>query len=127
MIEKWMEDYVQTETAGARKRVADAEAVVQQKQDDMTPAEMMGLTSRQPEITFEEMLAAIGANPSGLASSDYWEDGDDEDDEETVQGKLGKDDEPSWVVGTITKTLQQQMERFCQKQMKVDELTQLGW
>jgi len=30
-------------------------------------------------------------------------------------------------MGTITKTVQQRMERFGQKQMKLDELTQPGW
>jgi len=44
--EKWIEDYVESETAGARKRVEDAEAAVQQEQDDMTHAEIAGLTSR---------------------------------------------------------------------------------
>jgi len=28
--------------------------------------------------------------------------GEDEDDEETEQGKLNEDDEPGWVMGTIT-------------------------
>jgi hypothetical protein len=65
---------VERETAGARKRVEDAEAAVQQEQDDMTQAEIAGLTSREPKKTFEES-----------------------------------------------------MERFRQKQMKVDELTQPGW
>jgi len=45
----WIEDYVERETAGARKRVEDAEAAVQQEQDDMTQAEIAGLTSREPE------------------------------------------------------------------------------
>jgi len=40
--EKWIEDYVERETAGARKRVEDAEAAVQQEQDDMTQAEIAG-------------------------------------------------------------------------------------
>jgi len=47
--------------------------------------------------------------------------------EETEQGNLSEDDEPGWVMGTITKTVQQRMERFRQKQMKFDELTQPGW
>jgi len=38
---------------------------------------------------------------------------------------MSKDDEPGWVMGTITKTVQQRMERFWHKQMKLDELTQL--
>ena len=104
--EKWIEDFVERETAGARKRVEDAEAAVQQEQDDMTHAELAGLTSRKPEKTFEEMLIAIGDSLSDLASSDDGEDGEDEDDEETVMGKLSEDDEPGWVMGTITQTVQ---------------------
>ena len=68
----------------------------------MTQAEIAGLTSREPEKTFEEMLIAIGDSLSDLASSDNWKDGEDEDDEETEQGTLSEDDEPGWVIGTIT-------------------------
>ena len=77
----------------------------------MVHTEIVGLTSREPEKTFEEMMAAIGASLSDLASSDDGEDGDDED-EETEQGTLSKDDEPGWVISTITKTVQQRMESF---------------
>jgi len=73
------------------------------------------------------MLVAIGDSLSDLASSDDGDDGEDEDDEETEQGKLSDDDEPGWVMGTITKTLQQRMESFRQKLMKLNELTQPGW
>jgi len=125
--EKWIEDYVERETAGARKRVEDAEAAVQQEQDNMTHAEIVGLTSREPKETFEGMLVAIRDSLSDLASSNDGENGEDEHDEETEQGKLSKDDEPGWVMGTITKTVQQRMKRFRQKQMKLDELTQPGW
>jgi hypothetical protein len=125
--EKWIEHYVERETAGARNRVKDAEAAVQQGQDDMTHAEIAGLTSTEPEKTFEEMLDAIGDSLSDLASSDDGEDGEEEDDEVTEQGNLSEDDEPGWVMGTITKTVQQRMERFPQKQMKLDELTLPGW
>jgi len=124
--ETWIEDYVERETAGARKRVEDAEAAVQQEQDDMVHAEIAGLTSREPKKTVEEMMAAIGDSLSDLASSDDGEDGEDEE-EETEQGKLSEDDEPGWVMGTITKTVQRRMESFLQKQMKLDELTQLRW
>jgi hypothetical protein len=37
---KWIKDYVERETAGARKRVEDAEAAIKQEQDDMTQAEI---------------------------------------------------------------------------------------
>jgi len=73
------------------------------------------------------MLVAISDSLSNRASSNDGEDGEDEDDEETEQGKLSEDDEPSWVMGTITKTVQQRMEKFWQKQMKLDELTQPEW
>jgi len=124
--EKWIEDYVERETAGARKRFEYAEATVQQEQDDMTQAEIAGLTSRVPEKTFEEMLVAVGDSLSDLVSSDDGEDGQEEDDQETGQRNLSEDDEPGWVMGTITKTVQQRMERFWQKHMKLDELTQPG-
>jgi len=124
--EKRIEDYVERETAGARKRLEDAEAAVQQEQDDVTHAEIAGLTPREREKTFEEMIAAIGDSLSDLASSDDGEDGEDED-EETELGKLSEDDKPGWVMGTISKMVQQRMENFRQKQMKPDELTQPGW
>jgi hypothetical protein len=82
--------------------------------------------SREPETMFGEMLVAIGDRLSDLASSDDGEDGEDEDDEETEQGKLSEDDQPGSVMGTITNTVQQRMKKFRQKQMKLDELTQLG-
>jgi len=93
----------------------------------MTHAEIARLTSREPEKTFEEMLVAIGDSLSDLACSDNGDDVEDNDNEETEQGKLSHDDEPGWVMGTITKTVQQRMESLRQKQMKLDELTQPGW
>ena len=125
--EQWIEHYVERETAGARKRVEDAEAAVQQEQDDMTYAEIVGLMSREPEQMLEEMLVAMGDSLSDLACSDDGEAGEDEDDEETEQGKLSNDDEPGWVMGTITETVLQRMKSFRQKQMKLDELTQPEW
>jgi len=125
--EKWIQDFVERETAGDRKRVEGAEAGVQQEQDDLTHADLAGLTSRKPEKRFEEMLVAIGDSLSGLASYDYREDGEDEDDDENELGMLSEDDEPGWVMGTITKTVQLRMERFRQKQMKFDQMTQPAW
>jgi hypothetical protein len=125
--EKCMEDYDERETAGAKKRVEDAEAAVQQEQNDITHAKIAGLLSRKSENTFEEMLVAIGDSLSDLASFHDGDDGEGEDDEETEHGKLSEDDEPSWVMGTINKTVQQRMESFRQNRMNLDELTQQGW
>jgi len=93
----------------------------------MTHAEITGLTSREPEKTFEEMLVAIGDSVSNLVSSDHGEDGEEEDDEETEQGNLSEDDKPGWVMGTITITVRQHMESYRQQQIKLDELIQPGW
>jgi hypothetical protein len=81
--EKWIDNDVQRGTAGARNRVEHAEAAVQQEQDDITHAEIVGLTSRKPEKTIEEILVAIGDSLSDLASSDNGENGEHQDDEET--------------------------------------------
>jgi len=73
------------------------------------------------------MVGAIGDSLSDLASSDDRGDGEDEGDEETEHGKLSEDDVPGWVIGTVTKTVPQRMQRFRPKQLKLDELSQPGW
>jgi len=81
------------ETAVARKRVEDAETAIEQKQEDMSNVEKAGLTTREPEKTFEEMLNAIGDSLSDLTISDDEKDAEDEqEDDDTEQGKLSKDD-----------------------------------
>ena len=126
--EKWIEDYVERETAAARKPVEDAERAIPPVQDDMRNAEKARLTTTKPETTFGEMLNTIGDSLSDLASSDDEHDGEDEDDdqEDPAVGKLSEDEEPSWVMGTISKTVQYRTEHYRQKQMKLDELTQPG-
>jgi hypothetical protein len=47
--ENWIEDCVERDTAGARKQVENAGAAVQPEHDDMTHAEIQGLTTREPE------------------------------------------------------------------------------
>jgi hypothetical protein len=125
--EKWIEDYVERETAGARKGVEDSQTVVQQERNNMRDTEIAGLTSREPKKMLEEMLVAITDGLSDLATYHDGEDGEDECDVVTDQGKLREDDKSGWEMGTITKTVQQRMQRFRPKQMTLDELTQLGW
>jgi len=87
--EQWIEEYVERETAVARKRVEDAETVIKQREEDMSNVEKAGLTTREPEKTFEEMLNAIGDSLSDLVSSDDEEDVEaEEEDDDTEQGKL---------------------------------------
>jgi hypothetical protein len=123
----WIDDDVERETAGSRKHLEFAEAVVQQKQEEMEHTEITGLTNWKPKKTFEESFVAIWDSLSDLSSYDDEEDGEKEDDAVTKQGKLSQDDEPGWVIGTITTIVWLYMERFRPNQMMLDELTQPGW
>jgi hypothetical protein len=48
--EKCIKDYVHRKTAGARKRVDDEEAAVQQEKEDMKNAGIAGLTNTKPTM-----------------------------------------------------------------------------
>jgi len=111
-------------------QVEDAEAAIKPEQEDMNTAEHVGLTTRWHEKTFEEMMNAIEEILSDLASFNIDLDGYDEDNEEeedTELGRLSNDEEPGWVMGTITKMVQQHMERSWPKRMKQDEWIEPGW
>jgi hypothetical protein len=73
------------------------------------------------------MMVAIGDGLGVITSSGNGDDGEDEDDEEKVQGQLSKDDETGWEMDTITQTVQQRMNRFWQKPMNLIELTKPAW
>jgi len=123
---KCIEDYVEGETAGARNRVENAGAAVQRQQEDTRKAENVGLMNREAEMTFQELMVAIGDSLSDIPCSDDGKNGEDEDDEETEQGRLSEDDKPRWMMGTIKKMVQQRMERLNQKLIKLEEWTQPG-
>jgi hypothetical protein len=99
-----------------------------QEQEHLGNVEKGRLTSTKSEIPFEEMLIAIGDSLSDLESSEDEEDADDEDDDEedTGHGNVSYDDEPGWVMSTISKTGQHSIESLLQKKLMLDELTQLG-
>ena len=82
----------------------------------------------KPETTFEKMLNAIRDCLSDLPCSEHEVGGEDMDDdaEDTELGKLSEDVEPGWEMGKISKMVQHRMESFCQKQMRLDKLTQPG-
>jgi hypothetical protein len=84
-----------------------------------------GVTTGNAKTTFEEMFNAIRDSLRDLASSDDEQDGEDEeaDEEDTELSKLCDNDEPGWVMGTITETVQHHMESDRQKQMRLGELT----
>ena len=52
---------------------------------------------------------------------------EDEDEEDPQLGMLSEDDEPNWLMGTISKTVQHRIEQFQLYQLKLAQLTQPGW
>jgi hypothetical protein len=55
---------------------------------------------------FDQMMVTIGDSLCDLACSNHGEDLDNEDDAETEQGTLSEDDEPGWVMSTISNAVQ---------------------
>jgi len=110
--EIWIHDYVDRETRLARKGVHAAGTAIMQEQDHKRNVEKGWCTTTKPGTTFGEMLKDIGEGLSDLANSKDEEDREDEndDEEDTVLGKLSEDDQPGWVIGTISKTVQHRME-----------------
>jgi hypothetical protein len=100
-----------------------------QELKDMNTAGNIGVTTGKPEITFAEMLNTMGGSLSNIASSDDEQDGEDKEDDEEVTrlGKLSDDDEPGWVMGTVSKMVRHHMESFQQMQMRLNDLTQSAW
>jgi len=74
------------------------------------------------------MMNAIGDSLSNFSSSYNEDDREGKDDNHDPElGKLSEDDEPGWVIGNISKTVQHHTQSFRQKQVTLDELTQPGW
>jgi len=73
------------------------------------------------------MWIAIEDSLSNLKFSDNVEYGDDGNEDDTELGKLNKDGEPGWVVGTISKVVQTGKDRCRPKQLPVAELTPPWW
>ena len=126
--EIWIEVYVENETAVRAQQVHDAETAVVQAPEDMSTTENAGGTTSNPEKVFQEMLNAIRDSLSDLLSSDDEQDEEDEEDDEedTELSKRSHDDEPGWVMGTISKTVKHRIESLQQKQMTLEELTHPG-
>jgi hypothetical protein len=78
----------------------------------MNNAKYSGLRNREAEKTFQERIDSIRNSLSHLTSSDNGENKEAGDDDETEEGQLSEDDAPGWVIGTITKMVQRQMQRF---------------
>jgi hypothetical protein len=115
--------FVMRDSARARQRVEDPEWAISQGQQDPEIAENAVLNTPEPEKTLHEKMVATWDSLSDNASSDIGEQGEEVKDAMTEQHNLTEDDKPSWLIGTISKTVQKCMERVRQKQMTLDELT----
>jgi len=123
-----IEDYVARETTVVRKRVQHAETAITPEQEDMWNVEKARSRTTKHESTFCEMLNTIEDRLSDFESSEddqYREDVDD-DEEDTEPGMLSTDDEPHWVMGTISTTVQHRMQSFQQMQMRLHKVTKPG-
>jgi hypothetical protein len=65
-------------------------------------------------------MVAIRDSLTGLGSRDDGVDGEDKHDKNTEPGQLCEDDEPRWVLDTITKIVQQRVNQLQQKKMMFD-------
>jgi len=77
-----IKEYMDEENTVECEWVQEAKTAIQQAQDHVRSAEILGLTSSNPETKFERMLNAIGDSLSDLASPDNGDDRDDEDDDD---------------------------------------------
>jgi len=85
-----------------------------------------GINDHRARNNISWEIVAIQDSQRDIASSNDVENGDHEHDEETQLGQLSEDDEPYYMMGTITKTVQQRMERFWEKQINLDKFTRHG-
>jgi len=108
---------VDRDFAVARQWVEEAETASKQEQEDMRSAEKVELNTRKSETTYKVMLNTISNGLRDLGSSTNQQDGDDKEDnqEDTALGKMNEDEESSWVMGTISKTVQQSKNSLGQK------------
>jgi hypothetical protein len=99
------EDYVDRETAAARRRVDVAETVIEQEKNNMRITAQAGLTTRKSKTVFKEIFNSIGDSLRDLACSTNGEDGEGghNNEENTELGTMTKDEQPRWVVGAISK------------------------
>jgi hypothetical protein len=119
---------VDRETGAATQPVQDAETAIIQEQEYMRNVEQARLTTTKPKTTFEEAINSIGSSLSDFASCNNSDDGEDKDDDEedTELGKMCKDEQPGWVMGTISKMVQHPKGRVRQRRTRLDKLTQPG-
>ena len=74
--EKLIKDYVDRETAVARKLVQDTETAIMQEQEQMGTVEKVQSTTTKAKISFERILNAVADGLSDLASCEDEEDGE---------------------------------------------------
>jgi hypothetical protein len=109
---KYAQNSVECELAAARKGVEQTERACEQQQQDITNADNARITTRDFEIRCPKMIIATAAIPNGFGFFVNVGNEDHENDQDTVLSKLTEEDKPSWVVGTVSKMVHQQIERY---------------
>jgi hypothetical protein len=117
---------VDQETTLARNQVGDIEAAFMQLQEYMTNAEKAGLTTRKYKKALQTMMNDIEDNQNNLWSVDDVDGrtADDDGEADTELVKLSLVDEPSWVRGTISNTVQQVIKISWKKTIMLHKLAQ---
>jgi hypothetical protein len=101
---------------------------MKQAREDMRNAGKAGLTSRKPEMAFEEMLNSIGHSLSDIASSKNGVVVEDKDDDahDTELGKLSEADQYGCMMDTTSKTVEHRLKPFQQKEICHEQLKHPG-
>jgi len=100
-----MHHFVDRETTTARKRVEEVATAIKQEPEAVKTAAIVELTTTMTEETFGEILNAMVDSLSNIARSLDVEDVKDKggEEEHTERGMLCEDDNPVWVIDTISK------------------------
>jgi len=87
----------------------DTDIAIKQLQGNMRNSHGVGLETRKPDYTLEEMHITTGDSLRYLASYEEVKDGDNpgDDEQDTELSKLNQYDEPGRVMGTISQMVQQ--------------------
>lgn len=132
--DKWIEDYVERETAAARKRAEEADLAWALEKERLAS---VSAVDQHPETaesarSFNQMLEDIGESIDDVATSgeedeDNEDDDDDEEDEEDIEGESDEEEGSGWVPDIVQKSAQRRIDAFREKCMWIEEMTRSGW
>ena len=131
--EKWIEDYVERETAVARRRVEEADAAWELEKERLAAEALDGAsTASKSKTTFAEMLKGIDDSIDDIATSDEDDEDDEDEDEEEddIEGEIKADgtmDISDGPAGVVEERAQKRIDTFREMCKQIDEVTRPGW